>query len=179
MFGLRSLSALSLGFALLCCCGDFGLLCAKSITAPETESDTISGTVLNSVTHEPVGRALVYSPDNRFATLTDSAGHFEFKVPSSESDQRSEHPELFAGPTSISPSQQTRAPIFLMARKPGFLSNQNSSQFTPPMLVRPGQKDVTIYLVPAALIAGRVTVSGSESPERIEVEIYRRQVQNG
>lgn len=179
MFGLRSLSALSLGFAFLCCCGDVELLCARPNATPEAESDTISGTVLNSVTHEPVGRALVYSPDNRFATLTDSAGHFEFTVPSSESDRRSERPELFSGPTTISPTQQTRAPIFLMARKPGFLSNQNSSQFTPPMLVSPGQKDITIYLVPAGLIAGRVTVSGSDSPEKMEVEIYRRQIQNG
>ena len=179
MFGLRSLSALSLGFALLCCSGDVGLLCARPNATPEAESDTIRGTVLNSVSHEPVGRALVYSPDNRFATLTDSAGHFEFTVPSSESDRRSERPELFSGPTTTSPTQQTRAPIFLMARKPGFLSNQNSSQFTPPMLVSPGQKDITIYLVPAGLIAGRVTVSGSDSPEKMEVEIYRRQVQNG
>jgi len=179
MFGLRSLGALWLGFALLCCCGDVGLLCARPDATPEAESDTITGTVVNSVTHEPVGRALVYSPDNRFATLTDSAGHFEFKVPSSETERRSERPELFAGPTAISPSQQVRAPIFLLARKPGFLSNQNSYPNTPPMPVSPGQKDVTIYLVPAALIAGRVTVSGSESPEKMEVEIYRRQIQNG
>jgi len=165
--------------ALLCCCCGSDLLSAKSNPAPEGETDTIRGTVLNSVTHQPVGRALVYSPDNRFATLTDSAGHFEFKVPSREPERRSERPELFSGPTTTSPVEQIIAPIFLMARKPGFLSNQNSYQNTPPALVSPSQKEVTIYLAPAALIAGRVAVADSDNQERVQVEIYRRQIQNG
>ena len=175
MGGLRSFCALSL--ALLFCCGDVDLLCGNANPAPESE--TIRGTVLNSVTHQPVGRALVYSPDNRFATLTDSAGHFEFKVPSREPDRRSERPEIFADSGGISVSVYTSGPIFLMARKPGFLSSQNSYPNTPPTPASPGQKDVTIYLMPAALIAGRVTVADPDSPERIQVEIYRRQIQNG
>jgi hypothetical protein len=175
---LRSFCALLL--ALLCCCGGADLLCAKSNAAPQKESETIRGTVLNSVTHEPVGRALVYSQDNRFATLTDSAGHFEFKVPSREPERRSERPELFAGPAATPLAEEiSRTTTFLEARKPGFLSSQNSYPNTPPTPASPGQKDVTIYLVPAALIAGRVTVADSDSPERIEVEIYRRQIQNG
>jgi len=32
------------------------------------------GTVVNAVTNQPVGRALVYSPDNRYATFTDGEG---------------------------------------------------------------------------------------------------------
>src|ERR1700675_1962078 len=35
------------------------------------QKNTIHGLVVNSVTHDPVGHALVFSPDSRFATLTD------------------------------------------------------------------------------------------------------------
>ena len=35
---------------------------------PENQPNTVRGTVVNAVTHEPIGRALVYSPDNRYAT---------------------------------------------------------------------------------------------------------------
>jgi hypothetical protein len=40
------------------------------------QAQTVHGTVINSLTREPIARALVYSPDNRFATFTDSQGHF-------------------------------------------------------------------------------------------------------
>ena len=54
---------------------------------PENKSaDSIHGTVVNSVTHEPIGRALVYSPDNRFAAMTDSEGHFEFTFAKPDND---------------------------------------------------------------------------------------------
>src|SRR5215471_11286302 len=48
-------------------------------------AEVVRGTVVNRLTHDPVGHALVYSPDNRFATLTDSEGHFEFHVQKPES----------------------------------------------------------------------------------------------
>ena len=41
----------------------------------------VHGTVINAVTRAPISRALVYSPDNRFAMLTDGDGHFEFALP--------------------------------------------------------------------------------------------------
>jgi len=47
----------------------------------DQQPTTIHGTVVNSVTHTPISRALVYSADNRFAMLTDGEGHFEFSVP--------------------------------------------------------------------------------------------------
>ena len=53
---------------------------AQSTQAEEKPADTIHGVVINSVTHEPIGRALVYSPDNRFATMTNSEGRFEFTL---------------------------------------------------------------------------------------------------
>src|ERR1700690_543890 len=48
--------------------------------SPSEDSSVIRGAVINSVTHETIGRALVSSPDHRFATLTDSEGRFEFAV---------------------------------------------------------------------------------------------------
>ena len=70
---------------------------------------SLRGTVINSVTREPVARALVSSPDNRFATLTDDQGRFEFQLPRIESN----------------PNNPTDGRAFynsqLMARKPGFL----------------------------------------------------------
>ena len=47
----------------------------------DTTHNKIHGTVINSVTHDPIGRALVYSGDNHYATLTDSEGRFEFTQP--------------------------------------------------------------------------------------------------
>lgn len=174
MPALRPLTALSLGVVLLCCCSDTGPLYASSNTTPETEGNTISGTVLNSVTHAPVGRALVYSPDNRFATLTDSAGHFEFKVPSSEAERRSGSLIPLAGPVA-SPAAETSRSIPLMARKPGFLFNENSAIVE----LSQRQKEVTIYLVPGGLIVGHVALADSGSSERVQVEIYRRQIRDG
>src|SRR5215472_6958566 len=56
-------------------------LCGQSAERPTSETHHIRGTVVNRVTHEPIPRALVSSPDNRFATMTDGEGHFEFSFP--------------------------------------------------------------------------------------------------
>jgi hypothetical protein len=39
----------------------------------------LRGTVVNAVTHEPIGRAVVTSPDDRFAVMTDERGRFEMR----------------------------------------------------------------------------------------------------
>ena len=54
---------------------------AQGLNTEEKDTETIRETVVNSVTHEPIGRALVFSLDNRFAMLCDAGGHFEFKTP--------------------------------------------------------------------------------------------------
>src|SRR5260370_17290828 len=56
-------------------------LSGKSSPAGIEHTDNLRGTVVNSATHEPISRALVFSPDNRFATMTDNRGHFEFTLP--------------------------------------------------------------------------------------------------
>src|SRR4029077_11250569 len=60
---------------------------AQGTKSGKEDSYIIRGTVVNSVTHAPIGRALVYSTDNRFAKMTDDQGHFELKVPLRESEQ--------------------------------------------------------------------------------------------
>ena len=61
------------------------LLCldaiAQTAESDGSETETLRGTVVNSVTQAPIPRALVYSADNRYAVLTDGDGHFEFTVP--------------------------------------------------------------------------------------------------
>ena len=89
--------------------------------AQDTQSknpDRISGTVINSVTREPIGRALVLSPDERFATMTDSYGRFEFALSQSEAGQGT------AASSGASRSiNGNNRPYVLTARKPGFLTD--------------------------------------------------------
>jgi len=184
MCDVRSLRALSLGVLLLGCCLSVSPWQTEGNPAPQNKSDTIRGRVLNSLTHAPVARALVYSYDERFAILTDSTGHFEFKVSAGRTERGNEGTVgLTATPEGAAVSDSTAEdsagvrirPIFLSVRKPGFLSEEDVAS-TP---VSPGQNDVTIYLVPGAYIVGRVTVAGFDFPQRFRVEIYRRQIQGG
>ena len=82
-----------------------GLVCyflvLVSVSAQEAQPETpqcesVRGTVVNSVTREPIGRALVFSSDNRFATLTDSEGHFEFTVPAPSAASAEARSEMFS-----------------------------------------------------------------------------------
>ncbi len=128
---------------------------------PTEKGDSIHGTVVNSVTHAPIPRALVSSPDNRFATMTDDEGRFEFTFP-----------EPAAG-ADDQPNLNPNRPVALLARKPGFVQN---AEFSAQNLAA---KEVTIELIPEALIVGRVTLPSSEPPDSIFLQIYRRQVVDG
>ena len=134
--------------------------------------DRISGTVVNSVTREPIGRALVLSPDERFATMTDSYGRFEFTPSQSDTGLG----------TATSPSASrgvngNNRPYALTARKPGFLTDPDD----PVQNLQSMQsgKEVTIALVPEAVIVGHVTLPTSEASDHNTVQIYRRQIRNG
>jgi hypothetical protein len=134
---------------------------------------------VNSVTHEPISRALVYSPDNRFAAMTDDRGRFEFKFP----DAVGKETAGFTNTSGIyvaqnSGLQRTSAnrPSMLMARKTGFLSPNDGQGGTQ---IGPEQQEVTMFLVPEALVVGHVIVPGSDGSDSIQVELYRRQVREG
>jgi len=128
---------------------------------PTEKGDSIHGTVVNSVTHAPIPRALVSSPDNRFATMTDDEGRFEFTFP-----------EPAAG-ADDQPNLNPNRPVALLARKPGFVRN---AEFSAQDLAA---KEVSIELIPEALIVGKVTLPSSEPPDSIFLQIYRRQVVDG
>jgi hypothetical protein len=84
----RFRSAILLGFCLALApqsisqtSGTFQSVDGQTIYGIPAGPDSVRGTVINSKTHEPIARAVVYSHDNRYATLTDDRGHFEFKFP--------------------------------------------------------------------------------------------------
>jgi hypothetical protein len=139
----------------------FVLLCGarsySQVQPPdEHASDTISGTVVNSVTHEPIGRALVYSVDGRYATFTDDHGHFELSLPNSPQ-----------GPSRMAANGQA----VLQVKKPGFLSDPGPRGSAN---VGHGEKEVTLSLVPEALIIGQVKFPSAEAADHAELQLYRR-----
>ena len=175
----RSLRALAFGIAALSCCSSITRLSAQSTTPGIEQTDSLRGTVLNSLTHEPISRALVFSPDNRFATMTDDRGHFEFTLPRPEAEKTAG----FAGTSdvrSLETSQLQQAginrPTMLMARKTGFLSRNNGQEV---LQISPAQQELTISLVPEARIVGHIVLPGSDGSDKIQVELYRRQVREG
>jgi hypothetical protein len=167
-----SQSASTLLLSLAIACLSAALSAAQSMS---DNTDILRGIVINSVTHEPIARALVSSPDNRFATRSNSEGHFEFTLPKVNAA-----PE--GGSDSTTPvsapiqSAISNRPSMLMARKPGFLTDPNSLAQN---LQNEALKDVTLALTPESLIVGAVTLPTSEPPDSIMLQVYRRQVRDG
>jgi len=154
------------------------LLCrqviAQAAESDGSESETLRGTVVNSVTQAPIPRALVYSADNRYAVLTDGDGHFEFTVPKSASETGANF--VYSGPVPRFGSfAGNHIPLPLMVRKPGYLD--------PPLGFGKEQaasgNDITIPLLPEAIIKGRVTAGGAEPATGVAVQLLTRQVQEG
>lgn len=133
---------------------------------------TIQGTVVNAITKGPISRALVSSADNRFATLTDGEGHFEFALPKPSSDGDSI--SGIARPYQEEASDPVEN-LWLIARKPGFLLDQDEMR---PTRVTPGA-DLTLTLVPEALITGRVILSTNDAALGVDVDLFSREVQDG
>jgi hypothetical protein len=150
-------------------------LSAAQTTSNNTDNDTIHGIVINSVTHEPIARALVSSPDNRFAALTNSEGRFEFTLPKVDSAPQGDSDSNTPVSGQIQSGISNR-PFMLMARKPGFLSDANSQAQN---LQSEALKDLTLPLTPESLIVGTVTLPTSEPPDSIMLQVFRRQVQDG
>ena len=142
--------------------------------------NTIHGVVINSVTREPVSRALVYSPDHRFGTLTDEEGHFEFSLPQPGSDEASTSttadPLINKGHFIYTGNPYF--PTVLGARKPGFLGMEEHSATRNEVRVTAGN-EITIPLVPEARIVGRVNLPGFVIYDDLVVQLYRRLVFEG
>lgn len=173
-----SLAAIALAIALSC--STLPLVAAQNTTHTDA-TEHIRGVVINSVTHEPISHALVFSPDNSFAAMTDDRGRFEFAFATAE-PQQSGTPvtngfqlnQGFQNPSPNRPSQ-------LMARKVGFVGpnfgqNMNNNAFS---IVGPDQQDVIISLLPEARVVGHVIIPGSDGSDKIRVELYRRAMRDG
>jgi hypothetical protein len=143
----------------------------------DTREDIVHGTVVNAVTHEPIGRALVSSPDNRFAALTDGEGHFEFTLPKANTESGGGFGGSFlsSGHSQRMWSTGTGSLSWLTARKPGFLDNPKEQR---QIEASPGS-EIIIFLIPEALIKGRVTVSAADAAAGVNVQIFSKQVQDG
>ncbi len=133
------------------------------IPQAEAPTRTVRGTVVNSVTKGPIPRALVTSTDNRFAMLTDGDGRFEFELPKPSKDEQGN----LTGTISL---------FTFVARKPGFLDNANRNP--EPGFAGSGG-DVTISLIPEALVKGRVTLSTNDAADGVTVELFSRELQSG
>jgi hypothetical protein len=129
---------------------------------PDDHVGAVSGTVVNRVTHEPIGRALVFSADQRLATFTDDHGHFEL--------------DLEGPPTPSGAQFGAGYQMSLQAKKPGFLTDAGSQKV---ISVVGGQKEVTLSLLPEALIVGRVEMPNAESAGQVQVQLFRRDVNEG
>lgn len=125
---------------------------------------TVSGTVVNSVTHEPIGRAMVYSRDSRYATFTDNSGRFELTIETQEPEGNN-RVRMTLGSSAV-----------LQVKKPGFLVEQGAQGHA---VVEAMTKEVTLSLVPEALIVGHVKFPSSETANEAQVTLYRREVREG
>ena len=132
--------------AMACALGHAPMHCAAQT---EPVFSTVSGVVKDSLTGQPIERALVDAQND--AVLTDSEGRFELR--------------LQEGVASI------------QVRRPGYGVNRRASMRT--FRVSANMKPLTFYLVPAASITGRVTVTNGGDADNITFTAYRQRTMNG
>jgi hypothetical protein len=142
----------------------------------ETKTTTVvvRGRVLNKVTGEGIGRALVTTAGDQYAVMTDDRGQFEMNIVENGQAQAG-----FASRTT-GPGRtillSTVAGQAFLARKPGYLETGYLRHSLKPT---EESSEVTFYLLPEALIVGRVNVPGTEGEVRIQCELYRKMWSGG
>jgi hypothetical protein len=154
--------------ALSCCAGLLTLaigVSAQSDTpdapVPTRSALTVAGVVVNSVTGEPIRRALVQVANLSVgspAMLTDTEGRFQF----------ADLPE---------------AEIALAVRKPGFFNEQelHPESARPPMFFHVGANtpSIVLKLVPEATMSGRVLTVKGEPLEDVPVRVLAQRIFEG
>jgi hypothetical protein len=133
------------------------LLTTRSSAQNPTYS--LGGSVVSSVTGEPIPRALVQmfgAASN--SALTDSDGHFQFE--------------------GLAAMQAA-----LLARKPGFFNEQEASRgqgISGPtrVTIGPNTPSVVLKLLPEGVISGHMTADG-EAIENIPVKLFHLQIMDG
>ncbi|HYK36775.1 carboxypeptidase-like regulatory domain-containing protein [Alloacidobacterium sp.] len=126
---------------------------AQETSSPQTFD--VRGTVLNSVTHEPIARVLVtLAGANSSSLLTDNEGRFDFaNIPAGRS--------------------------MLQARRPGFFALGSGRDLDLPIAVEPNVPDHVLQLEPAGVIEGHIILPSSDSGSNIRVQLMRRTIQEG
>ena len=128
---------------------------------------TVRGAVVDSVTNQPVARALVSLAQDQ-AMLTDSNGQFSF-------------PNIAAGSYSVS------------VTKPGYQAHGSGGAMMrsgrgaapprplPPLRiqVRADTPALTLAITPLASILGHITLSTADPPDGVRVQVFARRLQNG
>ncbi len=119
---------------------------------------TLNGTVVSSVTGEPLSRAVVQlSADGERSTFTDHEGHFQFKG----------LPLLRAT---------------LVAHKPSFFNENEIARSRPSQQfvdIGPGIPPVVIKLIPAAVIVGHVNDASGLPLEGVALNLINSRIVNG
>lgn len=142
---------------------------AKSHDAPQI----IRGVVVNKLTGEPISRALVLSQDNRLGVLSDGSGRFEFTTPGIGKPSDAQVLR-FGGQTAFQSISLPGGMYNLTAKKPGFLddaeitSHQDGSGL-----------NLTISLLPEAIIHGHVLTSNNEPAEALNLQLFKQEVSEG
>jgi hypothetical protein len=148
-------------FAALCCVlahAQGGYVGSRAYD-PNAPTHTVSGSVVNSATGEPIPRALVQLMGGlQRSDLTDSQGSFRFEgVP------------------------EGRA-IF-MARKPGFFSSEELSRGggrpRAPMTIAGDVSSLVLKLTPEGTVAGAITGDDGEPLEGVRLLLKRQVISNG
>jgi len=124
--------------------------------ASDSTPRTVRGTVVNSVTGEPIYRALVQI-GGQYATLTDHDGHFEF-------------------------NGVTLSGIPPWAMKPGYFSQDRFNRFLNTATDNGASQsatDITVKLVPEAIISGTVTGQDGNPIEGMPVQLKTLITQEG
>jgi hypothetical protein len=115
----------------------------------------ISGTVANSVTGEPIGRAVVrINGTASQQVFTDGSGRFEM----------SDVPE---------------GQIAVSAQRPGFIDNQINGHRPQMITVGPATPSIGIKLIPEGFIKGKVVNDEGEPVENLSIQVLFQQISNG
>ena len=145
----------------------------QTLASDKPQGEPVRGTVINAVTQAPIPRALVVTADNRAGVMTDGEGRFEITLPPADSGSASGG-VVFSGP----PSQSWLTAIHVnrfAARKPGFLDNPDGRSH----VAYSSGGDLTIALMPEAVIQGRITLASGDAALGIAVQLFSRQVREG
>jgi hypothetical protein len=133
-------------------------LSAQSLPSSKaSEAFTVTGTVVNSVTGEPLGHALVRINGGMLqrTCFADGEGHFQFD-----------------GVTGNS--------LALTAQKPGYFGDEelpaHSVQF---VSVGPNSNSVVLKLSPSSAIVGRILDAADQPVEHMPVQLANRNVRDG